>query len=272
MNTIFNHFSVLMSLYQHERPEYLSECLQSLAQQTRQANEIIIVFDGYIPPELEKVVLNFQVILPIKIVKLAENMGLGQALNFGLNHCSNEIIFRMDSDDIALPQRFEWQMNFFQQNPDIQLLGGQIAEFKEHLTSSHATRRVPEHLSEIRLFAKKRNPFNHMTVGFYRSAVRAVGGYQHHDLMEDYHLWLRMLQYGIGMANLAETLVYARTGSAMLQRRRGWRYIRSEWQLFHLKKELKFQSTWTAFYCFLIRSIPRLLPQKLLYYIYKLLR
>lgn len=110
-------FSVLMSLYHAEKPEFLRECLNSLQAQTRLADEMVVVFDGEIPPELVAVVSDFQAALNIKIVRLPENVGLGKALNFGINHCSHEHIFRMDSDDIALPQRFEQQCAFGNSTP-----------------------------------------------------------------------------------------------------------------------------------------------------------
>lgn len=70
-------FSVLMSLYFKEKPEYLTECFESLKNQTVQADEIVVVFDGAITPELEQVVQNFAEILPLNIVRLAQKSGVG---------------------------------------------------------------------------------------------------------------------------------------------------------------------------------------------------
>lgn len=265
-------FSVLMSLYHAEKPEFLRACLQSLQNQTRPADETVIVFDGEIPPELEQIVGDFQAALNVKIVRLPENVGLGKALNFGINHCFHEQIFRMDSDDIALPHRFERQCDFWQKHPEIALLGTQIAEFDTLPEQPHATRTVPQNHAQIVEFAQQRNPFNHMTVAYKKSAVLAVGGYQHHVFMEDYNLWLRMLAHGFQAANLPETLVLARAGNAMLQRRHGWRYVCSEWQLCCLKRALRVQNSVSALYCFVLRSVPRLLPMSCLQKIYSLMR
>lgn len=265
-------FSVLISLYHAEKADFLRECLRSLQKQTCPADETVIVFDGTISPELEQVVGDFQAALNVKIVLLPENVGLGKALNLGINHCSHEHIFRMDSDDIALPQRFQMQCDFWAQQPEIALLGCQIAEFDALPEQPHATRTVPQHHAQILEFAKQRNPFNHMTVAYKKSAVLAAGGYQHHVFMEDYNLWLRMLAQGFQAANLPETLVLARTGKAMLARRRGWQYVRSEWQLCCLKRALRVQKTAPALYCFVLRSVPRLLPLSCLQKLYSLIR
>lgn len=265
-------FSVLISVYAKEQSHFMQQCLNSLCQQTSPANEIVIVFDGRLPNELEQTILSFQAALPLKIVRLPKNIGLAKALNQGIQHCTNEWIFRMDSDDIALPQRFELQCRYIQQNSQISLLGGQISEFSSTPKQPISQRKVPLGLPEIIQFAKKRNPFNHMTVAYKKSTVLAVGGYQQHWYMEDYNLWLRILAKGFQAANLPDILVQARTGMHMLKRRRGWQYIRSEWQLCCLKRNLHIQSTWVSVYYFLLRSIPRLLPIQLLKKIYQIIR
>ena len=102
-------FSVLMSIYHREQPEFLRQCLQSLCAQTLAADEVVLVYDGLLTPQLEAVAKGFQAALPLKIVRLAENVGLGRALNEGLAHCSHDWVFRMDGDDICLPERFAFQ-------------------------------------------------------------------------------------------------------------------------------------------------------------------
>ena len=178
----------------------------------------------------------------------------------------------MDTDDIAAPTRFADQCAYLAAHPQTALLGGQIAEFANTPGQSHASRQVPQTQPEILAYAKKRNPFNHMTVAYKKTAVQQAGGYQHHLYMEDYNLWLRMLAQGATAANLPQTLVHARTGNAMLQRRRGRAYIKSEWQLMRLKHRLRFQAALPALAIFLLRSLPRLLPAKWLGKVYAKLR
>ena len=120
-------FSVLMSLYIKEDPQFLRECFDSLVAQTYPADEIVVLFDGAVTPELEAVVENYQDKLPINAVKFAQNRGLGKTLNDGLNYCRNEWVFRMDTDDICVPERFEKQVAFIEANPDVIIFGGQLA-------------------------------------------------------------------------------------------------------------------------------------------------
>lgn len=265
-------FSVLMSLYVREKPVFLRACLESLCAQTLMPNEVVLVCDGALTDDLESVLTDFQAALPLKIVRLPENVGLGKALNAGLNACSHNWVFRMDTDDIALNTRFETQWRFIQNYPDLALLGGQIREFTDSPNDSHATRFVPLRLPEIIEFAKKRNPFNHMTVAYRKDAVLAAGGYQHLLYMEDYHLWLRLLTQGFQAANLPDVLVQARTGAGMLSRRRGWVYVKSEWQLCVLKQQWRVQSKIAAFWTFLLRAVPRMLPEKIVALIYRVIR
>lgn len=263
-------FSVLMSLYFKEKPEYLTECFESLKNQTVQADEIVVVFDGAITPELEQVMQNFAEILPLNIVRLEQNQGLGKALNHGLTHCRNEWVFRMDTDDICIPERFEKQIAFIEQNPDTIIFGGQIAEFGSDINDIVSYRRVPTETKAIVEFTQKRCPFNHMTVAYQKSAVLKCGGYQ--DLQEDYYLWIKLVALGKKVANLPEVLVYARVGNGMVGRRRGIAQAKAEWRLFKLKHQVGMQNIVSGFITFTMRVVPRLLPTVLLTLFYKLLR
>lgn len=265
-------FSVLISLYFKENPKYLEECLKSIYNQTLKADEIIMVFDGNISDKLKSIVISWANRLPLKIVKLPTNVGLGKALNEGLKYCSNEWIFRMDTDDICLPNRFMTQIEYIKLNPNVVLLGSQIREFDSNLDNEIGIKRVPLDKNEIRKFSIKRNPFNHMTVAYKKSIIEGLGGYRHHLYMEDYNLWLRIIGKGYNIANLPDILVNVRSGNDMYTRRKGWEYIKSEYILFKLKTSLKLQPNYIAFYYFILRTLPRLLPSHLLGKIYKILR
>lgn len=263
-------FSVLMSLYIKENPHFLQECFESLLAQTYPADEIVLVFDGQLTAELEQVVQNFADKLPLVIVRLEENQGLGKALNTGLTHCKNEWVCRMDTDDICLPDRFAKQVAFMQANPDTVIFGGQIAEFGENIHDIVSYRNVPITENEIIRFTRKRCPFNHMTVAYKKSAVLEAGGYQ--DLQEDYYLWIKLVATGKKVANLPDILVYARVGNGMVSRRSGLNQAKAEWRLFKLKRQVGLQSTLSGIAVFLLRAIPRLLPVSLLSWIYQFTR
>lgn len=246
------------------------ESLQSLQQQSLQADEIVLVFDGKITDELEQVVQNFAEKLPLVIVRLPQNQGLGKALNIGLRYCQNEWVFRMDTDDICLPNRFEKQIAFIEHNPDVVIFGGQIAEFGENTNDIVSYRNVPTNNTEIIKFTQKRCPFNHMTVAYRKSEILACGGYQ--DVQEDYYLWIKLIGAGKKVANLPDLLVYARVGNGMVGRRRGLAQAQAEWRLFKLKQQIGLHNLFSGLAIFTMRALPRLLPVFILKQIYNLTR
>ena len=265
------NFSVLLSLYHKENPVALEQCFQSIwTDQTIQPTEIVLVLDGPVGEQLSQCVDKWQHTIgeTLKVIPLSQNIGLGKALNKGLEHCSNEWIFRMDTDDICKADRFEKQIQFIQSNPDVVLFGGQILEFDQEPNDSTVIKSVPTTHAEIKKFAQKRCPFNHMTVAYKKSVIMELGGYQHHLFMEDYNLWLRVIGQGYEVANLPDVILYARVGNGMHARRKGVEYIKSEKQLLNLKKELKLQNPIHANMLFLIRSAFRLMPSSLLGTIY----
>ncbi|WP_410471775.1 glycosyltransferase [Faucicola mancuniensis] len=266
-------FSVLMSLYDKEKCEYLIECFNSLLNQNLQSDEIVLVFDGQINQNLQMIVDKWQAKLPLKIIKLPQNVGLGKALNAGLKHCQHEWVFRMDTDDICVPERFAKQVDFIKNNPKISVVGGQIAEFNDNSQNSHASRTVPTTNEQIVNYAKSRNPINHMTVAFKKSAVQAVGSYRHASLYEDYDLWVRLLLNGEKFANLPDVLVYARAGQAMYERRGGLAYANNEIAMQRSFYQMGFLTVAHMVKNLVIRLPVRLLPNFVRSFIYqKLLR
>lgn len=264
-------FSVLLSLYFKEKPEYLEKCFASIwDNQSLEPSEIVLVLDGSIGDELDACVQKWKLKIGdcLKVVALPQNVGLGKALNEGLKQCSYDWVFRMDTDDICTPDRFEKQVAFIKQNPDVVLFSGQVMEFDKDITDANVLKAVPITYEEIREFAQKRCPFNHMTVAYKRDVILGLGGYQHHLFMEDYNLWLRVIGNNYKVANLPDVLLYARVGNGMHARRKGFQYIKSEKQLLDLKKQLKLQNPLYANMLFLVRSAFRLLPANLLGTIY----
>lgn len=265
------NFSVLMSLYFKEDPNFLVSSLKSIwVDQTYKPNEIILVLDGPIGRELQECLIYWknQIDDSLKIIPLEQNIGLGKALNIGLNHCTNDWVFRMDTDDICKPDRFEKQVQYIQANPEVVLFSGQVLEFNEDPSDAVILKLVPNQHDEIIKFAQKRSPFNHMAVAYKKSIIDEVGGYQHHLFMEDYNLWLRVIGAGYRVGNHPDVLLFARVGNGMHARRKGFEYIRSEKQLLNLKKQLKLQNSIHANMLFLVRSLFRLMPSSLLGKIY----
>jgi len=176
----------------------------------------------------------------------------------------------VDTDDIYVPERFEKQINFLNENSDVSIVGGQILEFIEDIHKPTGIRQVPLSNDELRNYAKRQSPFNNMTIAYRKSDICNAGGYLHHPWMEDYNLFLRVIAKGYKVQNLPEVLVYARIDNGMHGRRKGIEYIKSEKQLLDLKKHLKLQHPIHANMLFLIRSTFRLLPSKVLGKIYNI--
>lgn len=265
------NFSVLLSLYYKESPLFLDLALESIwDKQRKKPNQIVLVLDGPISDDLQFTVDKWKkkLLEILQIVPLDKNVGLGNALNIGLKKCENDWVFRMDTDDICKPDRFEKQIQFIQSNPNVVVVGGQILEFDHTPNDLAVIKTVPTTHEDIKKFAQKRCPFNHMTVAYKKSVIMELDGYQHHLFMEDYNLWLRVIGAGYTVANLPDVILYARVGNGMHARRKGLEYIKSEKKLLNLKKELKIQNPIHANILFLIRSAFRLMPSSLLGKIY----
>lgn len=218
--------TVLMSLYQKERPEFLRAALESVSEQTLPPQEVVMILDGPITPELQAVLDESKHWLPQLVVyPQAKNRGLGPALAVGVKLAKNDLIARMDTDDIMRADRLALQVQQFQNDPALAICGSTISEFSGEPNHVLGRRSVPESNAAIRSFSKRRNPFNHMTVMFQRQAVLAAGNYRAVAGFEDYDLWARMLKRGAKAYNIQEDLVAARTGADMIARRGGWHYL-----------------------------------------------
>lgn len=263
-------FSVLMSIYKKENPQYLKESLESILQQTVLPDEIVIVEDGPLTEPLYSVLNAYAKEYPfIKRVPFKENRGLGLALRDGVLACKNEWIARMDTDDIAKPNRFEKQIHFLELHPDISLLGTGIEEFSEAPDKPDSITILPETNKEILKFAKRRNPFRHMTVMFRRSAVLASGNYRDFLWFEDYDLWIRMIICGYKAANLPDILVAVRADKAMFARRGGTKYAIQEFYFQKFLLKCGYINKLIFGLNIIVRGIVRLSPNTLRVLIYR---
>lgn len=238
----YKEYSVLMSVYHKERPEYLKQAIESIQVQSLSTNDFVLVCDGPLNDELDAVIQTKQLEMGenLNVVRLAKNGGLGNALNEGIKHCKNELVARMDSDDIAYPDRCEKQIAVFNTHSEVSICSGIVEEFTTDPNTVDTKRVPPETNAEIVEFAKKRSPFNHPCVMYKKSAVEAVGSYQDFYLLEDYYLWLRMLLAGYQGYNIQEPLLHMRAGSDMYLRRAGWKYAKTLARLFKFMKQQGF--------------------------------
>ena len=233
-------FSVSMCVYEKDSPVWFEEALESVINQTVKPDEIILVVDGPITIELENIVSEYENKNLIKVIRLPQNMGHGIARRTGLENCTHELVALMDSDDICAENRFEKQLNLFKECPELSIVGGNIEEFVGSLGCVAGRRIVPQKDEQIKLYLKKRCPFNQVTVMFKKTDVESVGGYLDWYCNEDYYLWVRMYLADFKFANIDDILVHVRVGKDMYKRRGGWRYFKSEYllQKFMLQKRI----------------------------------
>jgi len=224
------NYSVLMSVYHKEKPKYLRESMESIYNQTIPTNDFVLVCDGPLNEKLEAVIVEMKKKFGdvLNIVRLEENLGLGNALNEGLKFCKNELVARMDSDDISFKDRCEKELNVFVIQKNVSVVSGVVLEFENDIEYVTGERKVPLSHLDICRFSRKRNPFNHPAVMFKKAEVDKVGGYsEEYPLFEDYYLWVRMLKNGCVGANISSPILYMRTPSDMYKRRGGRKYAKN---------------------------------------------
>ena len=234
------NFSVLLSVYKNDKAEDFRIALQSITtKQTVKPSEVVLVIDGPVSDGINRVISDAETANPglFKIIRFEQNQGLGIALRKGMETASNEIVMRMDSDDVAVPDRFEKQLRFMEEHPNVAVCGGQIAEFIDRVDNIVGKRTVPCSNEEIYSYMKSRCAFNHMTVALRRSKILEVGNYQSWFWNEDYYLWIRLMIANCEFANLPDTLVNVRVGKEMYQRRGGKKYFKSEANIQKLMRE-----------------------------------
>lgn len=224
-------FSVAMCTYGQDNPDWLKTSIESIINQTVKPNEVVLVVDGPVPQELDKIISFYEQNPMFKVIRSDENMGHGEARRIGLENCSNELVALMDSDDISTSDRFEKQIAYFESDDSLAVVGGNITEFVDSPDNIISRRVVPQTDSEIKQYMKTRCPMNQVTVMFKKSCVYSVGGYIDWFCEEDYYLWLRMYLAGMKFANIPEDFVNVRVGEDMYNRRGGVEYFKSEARL-----------------------------------------
>jgi glycosyltransferase involved in cell wall biosynthesis len=267
-------FSVLMSIYHKEKVEYFNRAMQSIwDEQTVKPDEIVLVQDGKLTDELYNSIEQWKEKLKkiFKTIPLEVNVGLGDALNIGIKHCNFELIARMDTDDISLPNRFEKQLKVFE-NKNIDICSTWVSEFDNDENELVSYRKIPECHNDIVNYSKMRNPINHPAVMYKKSIVDKADGYKKMMWFEDYYLWCRMILNGARFYNIQEPLVNMRAGYDQLERRGGLNYAIEEYKFLKRLKKINFLSFSQFLKSVIIRFIARILPKSLLKKIYKKIR
>ena len=263
-------FSVLMSVYRKESPEFLRQALDSVFDQTAVPAEVVLVEDGPLTDELYALLDDYGNSHPeLKRVPLPENRGLGLALQEGILHCSNELVARMDTDDISVATRFERQLAEFEKNPGIDICGSHIKEFEGTPDHIVAERRVPLTHDDCKRYQRRRDAFNHVSVMFRKTAVLKAGNYQHCPLMEDTLLWANMFKTGATAMNIDDYLVLVRIGKDMYERRGGMAYFKKYRKARRVIYQTGFISWWDYAYTIVIQFVVAIMPNSLRGFVFK---
>jgi len=266
-------FSVLMSVYCRENPSFFRAALESVFDQTILPKELVLIKDGPLNTELDIVIEDFKVQYPkvFKIISLPINKGLGNALSIGVLECSNDIIARMDSDDLCVSNRFEKQFQILNKNSEIDLVGSNVEEFNIEPGDLKRYRKMPEGGKNLLKYSRFRNPVNHPTVMFRKKKVLEAGNYNGDILLfEDFSLFIRMLAKGNTFYNIQECLLFFRTGIGIevIKRRSGLFYIKNEWKFSKLALKIGSLNVFEWLFYVTTKLPLRLLPPKIILYVY----
>ncbi|GAB6011248.1 glycosyltransferase [Viscerimonas tarda] len=270
------NFSALATVYHKDNPQFLKEALDSIVNQTRIPSEIVIVADGPLNMDLDKILNEFKsnYFYITKLIYLPRNIGTGKAINEGLKQCSYDLVAKIDSDDISFPTRFEKQLDVYEKNPELAFVSASICEFKNNDIHNISSYRVlPEKHGAIIKYAKRRCPMNQPAAMYRKSAIFDCGGYNNFTFGEDYDLWVRAIMKGYKFYNIQEPLLYFRTNEDSIKKRGGFWYLKIDMAHHYDFYKMGFLTFPQFVYNCAIRFVVRLIPIKLRQMVYsKLLR
>lgn len=263
------NYSVLTTIYCDDSPVYLKQSIDSMLSQTVLTNDYVIVADGPLSDAQEAVIDKYTSQYDFfNIVRLTENSGLGVALRAGLQHCKNELVARLDADDISLPERCELQLSLFEREPDLCLVGTDMYEFANDPNIILDIKKMPCTPEEIYKYGKRRNPFNHSSVMFKKSVIEACGSYSNMRRSQDIELWSRLLFTGCKCRNINIPLIKFRCGDNRIKRKKKWSNIKSDIKIFYRNYKMGYAAFDDFLYVLLTQLGFFILPIKLAGWLY----
>ncbi len=263
-----------MTIYKKDDPEFARVGIDSMLAQTYRTDDFVLICDGEMTQELDAVIDGYESEHPdiFRVIRLPQNIGLGAALRQGVPLCKNELIARMDNDDIAKPERCEREVTYLLEHPDCALVGAHMNEFDTDPENPIREKRVPVGFEQIKKYARRRNPFNHSTVMFRKTAVLGAGNYSEMRTNQDVELWVRMLNSGYRCDNLDEILVDFRFDGNTLQRRKEWKNSKLMIQVWRQFRKNGYCSYWDYFVVTGVQIAIYIMPKRLLNWVYDHLR
>ena len=264
--------AVILSVYYKEKARYLDESLSSIFNQSFVPSEVVLVEDGPLNDELYGVVSKYKTrYTNLKVISLENNQGLAHALNLAITNTRAKYIARMDTDDVSKRERFEKQISFLNDNPDVDCVGTWAIEIKAD-GSEFFKKQMPLSHDECRRFYMKRNPMIHPTVMFRRSYFEKAGIYPEYTYQEeDTMLWANGFANGCRFANIPEYLYEFRIDDSFFHRRKGFRFAKDTFLIRHKIRKMLHYPFKADVYAFLF-AISKMMPGPMLKLIYKIVR
>ena len=216
------NISVLISVYKNDNSVYLNEALLSIwDKQIFKPFQVVLIQDGIVSESLRDVISHWRQKLNEKLVFIenTENIGLTKSLNKGLKYCSGDFIARMDSDDISSHDRFKLQIEFFNKNKDIDILGGSMQEFRQNNELLIVRKYPTSNVEVIRQMAIS-SPLCHPAVMF-RRRVFDEGNYynERYITSQDIDLWFHLILKGYKISNIENIILLFRVNDDLVKRR-----------------------------------------------------
>lgn len=267
------NYSVLTTVYKNDSPDFLRQSIDSMLAQTVVTDDYVVVADGPLTEELDRALSEYVSAYPFfNIVRLPENGGLGVALREGIIKCRNELVARLDSDDISVPERCELQLREFEADPELAIIGSDMYEFDETPEKIKDVKTMPYTPEKIYKFGKRRNPFNHSSVMYKRSVILDAGNYSDRRRSQDIELWAKVIYKGCKCRNIDKPLIYFRTdGANRIRRKRKWANVKSDLAVFKQNYRMGYSSLFDYLYVCFYQTVFYILPEKLAGKLYTLL-
>lgn len=230
---------VLMSVYKNDNPAHLRLSVDSIFNQSYQDFLLLIGVDGVIGGDLADTLRYYEGNPKVKIFWFAENRGLTAVLNNLLEEGKqiHPVYYaRMDADDISYTDRFEKQVKYLNENPELDVIGGAIEEMEYDGTLNGKVIQYPLTHQECFVFFATRNPLAHPAVMFRASFFDKVASYNaSYKKNQDTELWYRAFKAGCKFGNLKDVVLTFRVSKDMYKRRGGTRFAK---EVLKLRKEI----------------------------------
>jgi glycosyltransferase involved in cell wall biosynthesis len=263
------NYSILTTVCKNDSPEFLKQSIDSMLAQTVLTNDYVIVADGPLTEELDEVLVGYENTHNFfNIVRLSENGGLGVALREGLKCCKNDLVARLDADDLSMPTRCEKQLALFDSDPDLVIVGSDMYEFDSNPDEITALKHMPSSPEQIYKYGKRRNAFNHSSVMYRKSVIEEHGSYSTMRRSQDIELFSKILYAGCKCRNINEPLIKFRCGDTRVKRKKKWSNVKSDLRIFKNNYKMGYAGFGDYLYVIITQIGFFILPTKLAGYLY----